>query len=95
MTLGETHGSDLFFQHWEEITGSKIEDVLYGILPRNFPTVGSVAKPGEYYPASFFKNSRSKRILPFSSSGKSTKGDIDGLMFVASKHLPASPGDLL
>jgi hypothetical protein len=95
MTLGETRGSNLFFEHWEEITGSKIEEILYSILPRQLPTVGSLAKPGEYYPASFFEDSRSKRILPFSSSGKSTKGDIDGLMFVASKHLPANPGDLL
>lgn len=95
MTLGETLESDSFFKHWEEITGSKIEEVLYGILPRQLPTVGSVAKPGEYYPASFFENSRSKRILPFSSSGKMKKEDIDGLIFVASKHLPANPGDLL
>jgi hypothetical protein len=95
MTLGETRGSDLFFEHWEEITGSKIEEVLYSILPRHLPTVGSLAKPGEYYPASFFQDSRSKRILPFSSSGKSTKGDINGLIFVANKHLPANPGDLL
>jgi hypothetical protein len=54
-----------------------------------------VAKPSQYYLASFFENSRSKRILPFSSSGKSKKEDIDGLIFVASKHLLANPGDLL
>lgn len=90
ITLSEQANAATFFEHWEELTGMSIGDIL-----RSSPTSTNVPSGHEtYYPASFFANSKSKRALPFTSATLSAQG-YDIYLNKVKKDLPAFPGDLL
>lgn len=93
LSMSEKADMALFLDHWEDLSGSYVDDTLSGQGLGEVAT-GPLYQTEPYYPMSFFESSRSKRALPFTC--KSLRTDtFAGHLATLRNTLPANPGDLL
>ncbi|KAI4641008.1 uncharacterized protein J4E78_010484 [Alternaria triticimaculans] len=91
ITLGSNFVSELFFYHWEKITGRKLSDVLLPGWLGGF----RFSPDSRYIAASFFAQSETQRALPFPSKDLGPDSIARYVAKVRKDYLPANVGDLL
>jgi hypothetical protein len=88
--MSERPDLTLFLDHWQNMTGLIVNEVLEGRTLSAAPG----PDPEPFYPKSFFDASRTNRGLPFTKKSL-RKPDYTAYLGSVRASLPANPGDLL